>query len=256
MIFFLWGHKYPKKIVKYFNKNHISDIRNGRFRLGTTITYCADETQQTKAAGVLSDDTEGAVFLDFKLSSSPVIFFNTPIIFAARSNPPNINVKFRMHCNDHIFCASLGEYDPLHHRSMIDGVKIDNKFSYLPNPDYTMFCEIDLKRFVRAMRSAIYVESKLYGTGMPQDLYAAVRYDDDSKTILFRGKYPKYFDYREYKEMHYLNSSFTKPRNFLIEREFRFIASFFEPGNTPHTESAKFLQSRALQESIIRIGEI
>lgn len=241
-------------ITKYFDPKYTADVENGRLRFGTNRSY-KNVGISASHSGTLDDETEGNLIFDFDNQPSIVKDFETPFFKFVDSITPSIKLKLKSSINDHTFCATIGSHDAKHHAAMLNGGEF-NGIKYIGNPRYSSFCEIDLRKFIEGVSWRVLYERKKNRQKLtiPSVFVGRVTYNNNGKSIRYHGILPYNYSYSKDWLHHYITAAFSKPARFSIEKEIRLLTPVFELGKTPTGADAKFFQSRAMAESIIRMG--
>lgn len=254
-------------ITKYFNaKDDQRYYNTGSFRLGTLISYGSGEdgdgdrfsdctegkaTTHFGGAGDKTDNLEIAGGSIESLVSIPPAPPGTPLYDLWKEQSVLISYQSRFDAN--VFCASLGTYDPDHHRVMRFGVD-DPDRSYTGNPELTGWAEIDVGKFIRALGRWVMNNSE----------YSEIRSGKASFLLAKEVAYEKKTQNRPIEDARHAGDFseemidrlvFQKPKRFAPEREFRIAVSMHPSQHTSKTTPI-FPKSFALKRSIIRMGKV
>ena len=151
-------------ITKYFDASEQwKNYSKGSFRFGTLRSYSSGEDGDGDR---FSDQTEGKAETHFGVagdSISNLELGNTSIreFVTFAPAPPgtplhdlwkehSVPISYRSHFDSNVFCASIGPYDPDHHRAMRFGVE-DSSEPYRGNPELTGWAEINVDKFLQAI---------------------------------------------------------------------------------------------------------
>ena len=254
------------RIVKYFNPNeNWRHYSAGSFKFGTLKGYRENELKGDR----FSDSGEGTITRTYGNGEGRIndlsignIKIDELVLFSPgqagsqkqkifNENSTGLTVTHRFNCN--VFCATFGSYDRDHHLKMLNG-HLGRECCYLGNPALTSFAEIDLSKFLSAIRLWVVRDT----------IYETIR---NEKVEFIRHKHVKY-ESRTF--LHPLGDAhgasvltpelleiliFTKPTRYTTEQELR-VALTLAPSNRIHLAEDVFPKSDALKKSIIRMGRL
>lgn len=236
-----------KIITKYFDDGSLSFIKSGSFKFGTLEEYRAKEVTQSSAR--MSDPLEARIPLSFgsqRPGGEKVSMTVGTMTFEDCSFVGSNLFGFTPAFNQWVFCSSIGKYDLAHHRIMLCG-----KGNYKGNPELKNWVEIDLEKFLSALKVEVSKEMTVQAFGSEVLHHAKVKYNKGQLEIPVRRGV---FDIKSFGLE--LAAAFTKPAEFSVEMEYRILARLFAPNQAPLSAAPRAFRSDGLRESILDVGRI
>lgn len=250
----------PVYITKYFESRFLRDVCEGSFKIGSSVDYRKQESNEFDKVR-FGDDREGLVVRNIHAP------YNTPINFS--HNGIHIeNFTFgggvfmredRANINDLVFCCTNGAYDPVVHAQIMNGGWSDSGKWYPGNKDLTHYAVIDRDRFQMALLVAV-INSPQWSTSFPIETF---RQNGVQPFLLAKPViYGDPFEHRPYHqhlnddltEEDYIRTLFVKPKFFSVEREYRIVVRPNSPSCIPNDDTGLVVQSAALKSCIIGCG--
>jgi hypothetical protein len=250
---------FPRYITRYFKKDDREHFEEGSLKFGNTAEYrAAEEHMSLESRG---DEKEGLTerhgLLPKDIESMTEADFNALGQYRS-SLPPNISVGgsyYTEAINAWVFCSSLGGYSAKHHKRMRYG---DPETGYAGNESLDSWCVFDTHRLLRALKFALRQHPKFRRHDYwSKTLYwRAVSYDWNPRQFtsareefeaLTQGPKPLTDD-------EVVKRLTTKRSLFGTEKEFRIVARIDERSCLPENESALFVQSHRIRNSIVDFG--
>lgn len=223
-----------KIITKHCRPEDRARMLKGHFKFGTLDEYTP---RSGRSGGLYSDVAEGTgeSVLRGDLYNASGDFFGMSYHDISTKNV-DAAFSYTLELNYPVFCASLGPYKPERHRRLLNGTE-----SYEGNPECTAFVMIDVDIFAQAAKEmAICVFGKCRGMFATRVKYGERSYDVPQH-LLTRDK-----RYNNELEAFY-RAAFTKPLNFSIEEEYRFV---IVPAEYP---KARQVFTRTLPNGIVNL---
>ncbi len=250
----------PRFITKYFPADTLQFIEGGSFKFGTLQEYSSGEKASLGAR--MRDFTEGKREIKIAMPDTgdigrievPGLIFEDNYVDLASCPPRGRRYAFdyTIATNEWVFCSSIGPYDRDHHHSMRSGLNDSQTGLYPGNSDLTHWVVLDVALFSNAIRLAA-IEHPFYSGYDKEILFQnSVSYNKSDEII------PYYDNIKIGEEdliAHSMNTVFSKPPFFSVEREYRFILRLKAPYCADVDDPAAILTSELLRRSIVEIGE-
>lgn len=216
----------------------------GHFKIGSHGEYSAAE-----GTGLLSDNAEGdggtVVDRDLRRFTGEIagIKFINATFHASMGN----TISFRHRINCLIFCASMGPYKPDRHQRLMSGSS-----DYSANPETSAYLVLDAEKIQSALRKAT---DELFGVSTKW-VFRPVVYGERIVKVsgsTFSGLSESTISKRQ------VEQAFTKPPNFAVEEELRFVmipdGRIAMPARFFTSELSASVQE-AFKETILDAGQV